>query len=878
MNLQLNIIPDLQLLKQGIRVSCREWTQTIKQQPHQIIAKPPSSLTTTSPINNIFLTITIRRRTIVQNTRSNTKNKYTTIEINNDLSEGDGRRASSFLADAMRRFEPTVNVSNTNGTKRLSTGHDESDFEVNTSAGIHVQRVQQEVNLSFIRLFYQFYTVVCNALEYTGIDEITKPDTNANTNEQQNNLQDNSTILTPENGIQTLVLRSLDPNILHLDNNELDNSERQLSEIKPIQSLITTRKQQRSGSQPPNEHVLQQKNPTRHMAINVTNKILLFSSFGNVNLSQRLRALYSATNNQNTRAYDGSLILQIGSTSLSLKETLSTSTDNLPSTNIPTVHPSSSSTTSSNRQISVLDIIVGKSQALTFLHHVVSQDVHDLVNRAGRLITSYVQEFPFDDTQQTSSIPTTTNTDNEFVNTSLNDTIEEPTTPIPLEQTITRKLLSTHRKDTINRTINPRSLRTQQNIYTSSKRPILEVHVTTQCQRMTFSTTPLSTLKVQYKIGIVEGVANIDGMKSPLFAIQVGLAALLVSWNIYPPTIVSHSAGDQAAAFVADRLSLEETVRMLAISMGKEEVENKLLKSIEHLACIAVVNSRRRVTISGDKKTIDEIQQILSISYPNVFETCVPTNVFLKISPHPVLVKSTRECYELTNQQQSSPLILLTLKRKENEQTSATWKSLININLPQHAFLKDHKIQGAILFPAVASLELATAACHQLLSSKEDDQQQPTIIFENVNFFKALILNEHELMEVFRQIIMPMREWYIIFCNQDNRNKYSLNEFTLHAQVLLPGIETTFLPVRIQKFIYSNKTKIKINQSTNIEVRGKYHDNICGTSQEEIYNLDLWIFPMDNKIEEPIFTSEGAVIQQCSTCIIWSMVYGKNNL
>ncbi|CAF1589050.1 unnamed protein product, partial [Adineta steineri] len=317
-------------------------------------------------------------------------------------------------------------------------------------------------------------------------------------------------------------------------------------------------------------------------------------------------------------------------------------------------------------------------------------------------------------------------------------------------------------------------------------------------------------------------------------------------------------------------------------------------------------------------------------------------NVFLEISPHPVLGTSIRECYELTKQQQqSSPLILPTLKRKEdeqitlltslaqlttsshvwqqyfhtrqilplknheeyfdnfplykfhlsscwyvskgssiqrltnriqthpllsnhqlNEQTSATWKSLININLPQHSFLKDHKIQDAILFPVVAYLELATAACQQLLPPKEDDQQQLTLIFEDVNYNKALILNEHELMEVFAQIIMPMSKWYIIFCNQDNLNKYSLNEFTLHAQVLLPGVETTFLPVRIPKSIYSSKTKTKMNQSTNVEVRGKYHDNICVIDQEEIYSLDLWIFPMDNKIEEPIFTFEGAVIQQ----------------
>ncbi|CAF4279768.1 unnamed protein product, partial [Adineta steineri] len=87
---------------------------------------------------------------------------------------------------------------------------------------------------------------------------------------------------------------------------------------------------------------------------------------------------------------------------------------------------------------------------------------------------------------------------------------------------------------------------------------------------------------------------------------------------------------------------------------------------------------------------------------------------------------------------------------------------------------------------------------------------------------------------------MPMREWYIIFCNQDNLNKYSLNTFTLHAQVLIPGIETTFLPVHIQKLIYSNKTKTKTNQSTNIEVCGNYYDNIC----------------------EPIFTFESIAIQQ----------------
>ncbi|UJR12906.1 hypothetical protein I4U23_017080 [Adineta vaga] len=473
-----------------------------------------------------------------------------------------------------------------------------------------------------------------------------------------------------------------------------------------------------------------------------------------------------------------------------------------------------------------------------------------------------------------------------------------------------------------------------------------------------------------------------------LFAIQVALAALLVSWHIYPSSIISHSAGDQAAAFVAGRLTLEEAVRvvyhrsrlqnrntrqggrMLAVSMSKEEVQAKLLKSIEHLVCIAVVNSPRSVTLSGDEKTIDELERILSTFYPNVFKTrlrienafhchqmdrfdiekellsslkdirglplkdpqqmfdpkCAQarlyssviggelsdempvdahywwTNVretvrfcdamtsiaqnddatiFLEISPHPVLATSIRECYESTNQQ---PLILPTLKRKENEQitlltslaqlitssdmwkqyfhmryilpskedaaffddfplytfnltpcwyeskdaaikrlanripthpllgvrqltgqTNATWRSLININLPKYIFLKDHKIQDTILYPAVALLEMVTAGCRQLFLSS-DNNKQSLIILEESKFVKPLLLSEHELTEVFTQIMKSTREWFIYsrpwstvgpdcmrslgmastdfidsFLDQQTLSEYSLNEFILHA-------------------------------------------------------------------------------------------------
>ncbi|CAF3783166.1 unnamed protein product, partial [Adineta steineri] len=63
------------------------------------------------------------------------------------------------------------------------------------------------------------------------------------------------------------------------------------------------------------------------------------------------------------------------------------------------------------------------------------------------------------------------------------------------------------------------------------------------CQGMTFSTTLLSTLKAQYKIGVVEGVANIGGMKSRFTAIIHEHALHFLNNNNHdhqqPPTVSS---------------------------------------------------------------------------------------------------------------------------------------------------------------------------------------------------------------------------------------------------------------------------------------------------------------------------------------------------
>ncbi|UJR34435.1 hypothetical protein I4U23_021842 [Adineta vaga] len=480
-----------------------------------------------------------------------------------------------------------------------------------------------------------------------------------------------------------------------------------------------------------------------------------------------------------------------------------------------------------------------------------------------------------------------------------------------------------------------------------------------------------------------------------LFAVQVGLAALLVSWHILPSAIVSHSAGEQAAAFVAGRISLEEAVRivyhrsrlqhrntrqggrMLAVGMSEQEAREHLLNGVEHLVCVAVINSPRSITLSGEAQNINEIQQILTTFHPNVFkaqlrienafhshqmdrfdieqemlsmladirglplenrkqmfdERCahVPiyssvtgyemnettpfdarywwsnvrqcvrfsdamqtiikdevADTFLELSPHPVLATSIRECCELKNYQ---ALILSTLKRKDDEQvtlltslaqlshssvvwhsyfssrsihsdesdfddekylfdsfplyefnkstfwyesknsvldrrahrlsehpllgvrqltqehTSAVWRSLINLQLPQYQYLRDHKIQDAILFPATGFIELAIAACHELIPRVGDEPLQP-LAFEQVEYLKALHLTENELTEVFTEIIgVPIREWHVYsrswsssaldctrtggmagtdvvesFVDKQILNKHAMQEYTLHAR------------------------------------------------------------------------------------------------
>jgi hypothetical protein len=220
----------------------------------------------------------------------------------------------------------------------------------NVQTGIRVQRVKQEVNLSLLRIVYQFYTVVGNAVEYTGINEIIKTDSNLL--QQQDDIipfhSRTSTMADHSEGVvEKLVLKSLQANLLHSDNEDLMDSERQcwkkLRELvaiygtpPEIKQISTTRKQQRNSLQSPNDLISPPINTSsklvqiqsRNGVVNTTSETLLLTAFGwliideiyyaaslgglkvdgcmgkvqgSISLSQRLRALQPNTNNQNPK-------------------------------------------------------------------------------------------------------------------------------------------------------------------------------------------------------------------------------------------------------------------------------------------------------------------------------------------------------------------------------------------------------------------------------------------------------------------------------------------------------------------------------------------------------------------------------------------------
>lgn len=115
-------------------------------------------------------------------------------------------------------------------------------------------------------------------------------------------------------------------------------------------------------------------------------------------------------------------------------------------------------------------------------------------------------------------------------------------------------------------------------------------------------------------------------------ALQIALVCLLRSWGITPKSVVGHSSGEIAAAFAAGFITQEAAIQiayfrgilsaditlrqphfesaMMAVGLGEEAVLPYLERVELQSIVIGCVNAPSSVTLSGNLKSIDKLEQI----------------------------------------------------------------------------------------------------------------------------------------------------------------------------------------------------------------------------------------------------------------------------
>lgn len=123
-----------------------------------------------------------------------------------------------------------------------------------------------------------------------------------------------------------------------------------------------------------------------------------------------------------------------------------------------------------------------------------------------------------------------------------------------------------------------------------------------------------------------EGSSRLDETEvaqPAIFAVQVALAKLLLSWGVAPDAVIGHSVGEIAAAHVAGALSLDDGARlaclrgramqgatgkgkMAAVALGRAEAETALSEYEGRLA-VAAVNDPGAVVLSGEEAALEAV-------------------------------------------------------------------------------------------------------------------------------------------------------------------------------------------------------------------------------------------------------------------------------
>ncbi|KAI0198106.1 polyketide synthase [Astrocystis sublimbata] len=115
-------------------------------------------------------------------------------------------------------------------------------------------------------------------------------------------------------------------------------------------------------------------------------------------------------------------------------------------------------------------------------------------------------------------------------------------------------------------------------------------------------------------------------------AVQIALVDLLREWRVHPAAVIGHSSGEIAAAYAAGAITHDSAIHaayhrsflaaaskdlcahpgaMMAVGLGKHDVERYISNLSSSKAVVACVNSPSSTTISGDAPAIMELKQVL---------------------------------------------------------------------------------------------------------------------------------------------------------------------------------------------------------------------------------------------------------------------------
>ncbi|MGW1374167.1 SDR family NAD(P)-dependent oxidoreductase [Streptomyces sp. NPDC002446] len=120
-----------------------------------------------------------------------------------------------------------------------------------------------------------------------------------------------------------------------------------------------------------------------------------------------------------------------------------------------------------------------------------------------------------------------------------------------------------------------------------------------------------------------DDIADTEVAQPALFAVQVGLVALLGAYGVRPSAVTGHSVGETVAAYVSGALSLEQAARvvaarsraqgatagagrMAAVGLSEEQVRKELADGAVPVE-IAAVNSASDVTVAGAADAVGDL-------------------------------------------------------------------------------------------------------------------------------------------------------------------------------------------------------------------------------------------------------------------------------